>query len=100
MAGFICRDSRGEPATLGRNGSDYSASIIGAALRACEIWIYTDVDGIMTADPNLVAEARVLPHISYQEAAEMSYFRRQGPAPEDDDPRRPAPHPHPHQEHL
>ncbi len=74
VAGFICRDSRGEPATLGRNGSDYSASIIGAALRASEIWIFTDVDGIMTADPNLVAEARVLPHISYQEAAEMSYF--------------------------
>jgi bifunctional aspartokinase / homoserine dehydrogenase 1 len=74
VAGFICRDSAGEPATLGRNGSDYSASIVGAALRASEIWIYTDVDGIMTADPNLVAEARVLPQISYQEAAEMSYF--------------------------
>ncbi len=74
VAGFICRDARGEPATLGRNGSDYSASIVGAALRSSEIWIFTDVDGIMTADPNLVGEARVLPHISYQEAAEMSYF--------------------------
>lgn len=74
VAGFICRDSRGAPATLGRNGSDYSASIIGAALRAREIHIYTDVDGIMTADPNLVAEARILSQISYQEAAEMSYF--------------------------
>jgi bifunctional aspartokinase / homoserine dehydrogenase 1 len=74
VAGFISRDSGGEPATLGRNGSDYSASIVGAALRASEIWIYTDVDGIMTADPNLVSEARVLPQISYQEAAEMSYF--------------------------
>jgi aspartokinase/homoserine dehydrogenase 1 len=74
VPGFICRTRDGRPATLGRNGSDYSASILGAALNASEIWIYTDVDGIMTADPNLVAEARVLPRISYQEAAEMSYF--------------------------
>ena len=74
IPGFICRTRDGRPATLGRNGSDYSASILGAALKASEIWIYTDVDGIMTADPNLVAEARVLPRISYQEAAEMSYF--------------------------
>ena len=74
VPGFICRTTDGRPATLGRNGSDYSASILGAALCASEIWIYTDVDGIMTADPNLVAEARVLPRISYQEAAEMSYF--------------------------
>ncbi len=74
VPGFICRTTDGRPATLGRNGSDYSASILGAALNASEIWIYTDVDGIMTADPNLVAEARVLPRISYQEAAEMSYF--------------------------
>jgi bifunctional aspartokinase / homoserine dehydrogenase 1 len=74
VPGFICRTTDGRPATLGRNGSDYSASILGAALSATEIWIYTDVDGIMTADPNLVAEARVLPRISYQEAAEMSYF--------------------------
>ena len=74
MPGFICRTKDGRAATLGRNGSDYSASILGAALKASEIWIYTDVDGIMTADPSLVAEARVLPRISYQEAAEMSYF--------------------------
>ena len=74
VPGFICRTRDGRPATLGRNGSDYSASILGAALRASEIWIYTDVGGIMTADPNLVAEARVVPRISYQEAAEMSYF--------------------------
>jgi aspartokinase/homoserine dehydrogenase 1 len=74
VPGFVCRDRHGEPGTLGRNGSDYSASIVGAALRAREIWIYTDVDGIMTADPNLVSEAKILPLISYQEAAEMSYF--------------------------
>ncbi len=74
VPGFICRTTEGFTATLGRNGSDYSASIVGAALQAREIWIYTDVDGVMTADPNLVAEAAVLPQISYQEAAEMSYF--------------------------
>lgn len=74
VPGFICKTKDGLTATLGRNGSDYSASIIGAALRAREIWIYTDVDGVMTADPDLVAEATVLPHISYREAAEMSYF--------------------------
>jgi aspartokinase/homoserine dehydrogenase 1 len=74
VPGFICRDTDGETATLGRNGSDYSAAIIGAALRAKAIWIYTDVDGVMSADPNLVAEAASLAQISYQEAAEMSYF--------------------------
>jgi aspartokinase/homoserine dehydrogenase 1 len=74
VPGFICRAPDGSAATLGRNGSDYSAAIVGAALRASEIWIYTDVDGIMTADPNLVAEASILDRISYQEAAEMSYF--------------------------
>ncbi len=74
LGGFVCRTRDAQAATLGRNGSDYSASIIGAALRAREIWIFTDVDGIMTADPHLVAEARVLQRISYQEAAEMSYF--------------------------
>ncbi len=72
--GFICRTADGSAATLGRNGSDYSAAIVGAALRSREIWIYTDVDGVMTADPNLVAEASILNQISYQEAAEMSYF--------------------------
>ena len=74
VPGFVCRTPDGHASTLGRNGSDYSASIVGAALRAREVWIYTDVDGIMTADPNLVAEAGILPQISYQEAAEMSYF--------------------------
>ncbi len=74
VPGFICRTTDGQTGTLGRNGSDYSASIIGAALQAREIRIYTDVDGVMTADPNLVSEAAVLRQISYQEAAEMSYF--------------------------
>ena len=74
VPGFICKARDGHTATLGRNGSDYSASIVAAALHAREIWIYTDVDGVMTADPNLVSEASVLPHISYREAAEMTYF--------------------------
>ena len=74
VPGFICSTSTGVVSTLGRNGSDYSASIVGAALPAREIWIYTDVSGIMTADPSLVTEAVILPQVSYEEAAEMSYF--------------------------
>lgn len=74
VPGFICRAQDGQTATLGRNGSDYSAAIVGAILRSKEIWIYTDVDGIMTADPNLVSEAAILRQVSYQEAAEMSYL--------------------------
>src|SRR5207249_109749 len=59
---------------LGRSGSDYTASILGAALRAQEIWIWKEVDGVCTADPNLVRSARVVPRISYQEAAEMAHY--------------------------
>ncbi len=53
---------------------DYSATIIGASVKAAEIQIWSDVDGVMTADPRLVADARVLEQVSYREAAEMSYF--------------------------
>jgi aspartate kinase len=60
--------------TLGRGGSDYSGTIIGASLDADEVWIWTDVDGVMTADPRLVPEARILPEISYREAIELSFF--------------------------
>ena len=74
VPGFICAAPDGVVTTLGRNGSDYSSSIVAATLGAREVWIYTDVDGVMTADPNLVAEASILPQISYSEAAEMSYF--------------------------
>jgi aspartokinase/homoserine dehydrogenase 1 len=74
VPGFICAAPDGVVTTLGRNGSDYSSSIVAAALRARELWIYTDVDGVMTADPTLVAEASILPQVSYSEAAEMSYF--------------------------
>jgi aspartokinase/homoserine dehydrogenase 1 len=64
-------DSR--PTTLGRGGSDYSASILAAVLDASELWIWTDVDGIMSADPRLVPDARVLDTVTYSEAAELAY---------------------------
>ena len=74
IAGFIAVDTKGVITTLGRGGSDYSASIIGAAMDTEEIWIWTDVDGIMTADPRIAPEARTLPVMSYLEAMELSYF--------------------------
>ena len=72
--GFIAATAEGIPTTLGRGGSDYTATLFGAALEAREVIIWTDVTGIMTCDPRLVAEARTLPRISYQEAAELAYF--------------------------
>src|SRR5229473_2934524 len=72
--GFIGATTDGTLTTLGRGGSDYSATILGAALGADETIIWTDVDGVMTADPRLVPEARTLPEISYNEAAELAYF--------------------------
>ncbi|MDQ2714451.1 MAG: aspartate kinase [Chloroflexota bacterium] len=72
--GFIGRTSSGTVTTLGRNGSDYSATVIGAALDCVEVSIYTDVDGVMTADPRLVTNARLLPRLSYTEAARLSWF--------------------------
>src|SRR5258707_210191 len=63
----------GRPTTLGRGGSDFSASILAAALDASELWIWTDVDGIMSADPRLVSDAVVLDEITYAEAAELAY---------------------------
>lgn len=74
MGGFIGRSSNGSTTTLGRGGSDYSASIIGAALGAEEIQIWTDVDGMMTCDPRMVSGARIIPLLSYEEAAELAYF--------------------------
>ncbi len=73
-AGFIGRTLDGYVTTLGRNGSDYSASVIGAALDGVEVTIYTDVDGVLTADPRLVPNARLLPVLSYAEAARLSWF--------------------------
>jgi aspartokinase/homoserine dehydrogenase 1 len=74
VTGFIGATEKGITTTLGRGGSDYTAAILGQVLEADEVWIWTDVDGMMSADPRLVAEARTLPQISYAEAAELSYF--------------------------
>ncbi|USD32982.1 MULTISPECIES: bifunctional aspartate kinase/homoserine dehydrogenase I [Vibrio] len=74
MPGFTAGNEEGELVTLGRNGSDYSAAVLAACLRAdcCEIW--TDVDGVYNCDPRLVDDARLLKSLSYQEAMELSYF--------------------------
>jgi len=74
MGGFIGRTRDGATTTLGRGGSDYSAAIIGAAIGADEIQIWTDVDGMMTSDPRLIPTARVIDRISYVEAAELAWF--------------------------
>ncbi len=73
VTGFISATSDGIPTTLGRGGSDYSATILGAALNAREVWIWTDVTGIMDADPNLVPDAEIIEQISYERAAELTY---------------------------
>ena len=73
VTGFNGATADGRPTTLGRGGSDFSASILAAALDATELWIWTDVDGIMTADPRLVPNARILTEITYSEAAELAY---------------------------
>ena len=74
VTGFIGATADGILTTLGRGGSDYSATILGAVLEADEVIIWTDVEGLQTADPRLVPEARTIPHISYREAAELAYF--------------------------
>jgi aspartokinase/homoserine dehydrogenase 1 len=73
VTGFNGATLTGLPTTLGRGGSDFSASILAAALKASELWIWTDVDGIMTADPRLVKDAAVLHEVTYNEAAELAY---------------------------
>lgn len=72
--GFIGSSSSGVTTTLGRGGSDYSASILGAALDATEIQIWTDVNGIMTCDPRLIPNATTIPDITYEEAGELAFF--------------------------
>jgi len=74
IAGFIGGTADGTPTTLGRGGSDYSATLVAACLNAADVIIWTDVEGIFSADPNLVPNARVLPAVTYQEAAELSYY--------------------------
>ncbi|HUQ92901.1 MAG TPA: aspartate kinase [Bryobacteraceae bacterium] len=73
ITGFNGATLDGRATTLGRGGSDFSASILAAVLDASELWIWTDVDGIMTADPRLVPNAAVLPEVTYAEAAELAY---------------------------
>ena len=72
--GFIAATPQGIATTLGRGGSDYSAAIIGAVLPADDVWICTDVDGVMTADPRLVPSARTLPEITFREIAELANY--------------------------
>lgn len=72
--GFIGATAEGAVTTLGRGGSDYSAAIIGSALPADDVWIWTDVDGVMTTDPRLAPDARTLPEITYSEIAELAYY--------------------------
>ena len=74
LGGFIGATAQGVTTTLGRGGSDYSASLFGAGLHAAEIQIWTDVDGMLTADPRVVSDARPLPSLSFAEASELAYF--------------------------
>ena len=74
IGGFIATGEDGFPTTLGRGGSDYTASLAGAALGAEEVQIWTDVDGVMSADPSLIDSARSLPELSLREASELAYF--------------------------
>jgi aspartate kinase len=80
MGGFIGSNRAGITTTIGRGGSDFSAAIFGAGLNAERIEIWTDVDGMMTTDPRLCPDARRIKVISFDEAAELAYFRRQGSA--------------------
>lgn len=74
LGGFIAASRSGETTTLGRGGSDYSAALVAAALSANELQIWTDVTGVMTCDPRICGEARTIPTLSYEEAAELAYF--------------------------
>jgi aspartate kinase len=74
VTGFIGATEEGVTTTLSRGGSDYTAAILGDCLDADEVWIWTDVDGVMTADPRIVGDARAIPSLSYSEVSEMAYF--------------------------
>lgn len=74
LPGFIAADKDGITTTLGRGGSDFTAAILAAAVNASVLEVWTDVSGMMTADPRLTSNARIIPHISYQEAMELSHF--------------------------
>ncbi len=74
ITGFIGADQYGNTTTIGRGGSDYTATIIAASVGASEVWLWSDVDGLMTADPKIVTEAQVLKEVSFAEAMEMALF--------------------------
>lgn len=74
VGGFVGADQHGSVTTLGRGGSDYTATTVGACIGAGEIWLMSEVDGLLTADPSIVPGARVLPTVSYMEAMEMAMF--------------------------
>jgi aspartate kinase len=74
VTGYIAATAKGIPTTLGRGGSDYSATILGAALDASEVIIWTDVNGVLTADPRMVPDAATLDEVSYAEAGELAFF--------------------------
>jgi bifunctional aspartokinase / homoserine dehydrogenase 1 len=74
VTGFLGATPDGVVTTLGRGGSDYSAALLGAVLPAGEVWIWTDVNGVMTADPRLVPDAKTIEHLSYREVSELAYF--------------------------
>ena len=74
LGGFVGSTVDGHTTTLGRGGSDYSGAIVGAGIGAREIQIWTDVDGMLTADPRIIAAPRLVPHLSFAEAAELAYF--------------------------
>ena len=74
MGGFIASDINGKSTNLGRNGSDYSASILGSLSDAESVTIWTDVDGVLTGDPRVVNKARIIEQMTYDEAIELSYF--------------------------
>jgi aspartate kinase len=74
VTGFIAANPQGITTTLGRGGSDYTGAILGEALAADEVWIWTDVDGVMTADPRLVPNAKSIPQLSYREVSELAFY--------------------------
>ncbi len=74
VTGYIASTQSGETTTLGRGGSDFTATIVASAIEADEVWIWSDVDGLMTADPKMVPDARLLEEVSYAEAGEMAVF--------------------------
>ena len=74
VTGFVGATPAGVVTTLGRGGSDFSAAILGVALNADEVWIWTDVDGVMTADPRLVPQARTLPELTFREISELAFY--------------------------